>query len=730
MGPPFPSGKPRSMPTGAKDPLAEAPVGRLFAIVPLSGSVMLALRAGPNRNRAFISQHLKLPQPRSVTPMLMPKLRILAAATVTFAIGATGLSPVGAEDGFQLDTLEPLPAQGRAILDLGTSHFLDHGQLSIGFFSAWQHSPLTAVVDGERDRVLARLVEHRVTVEALVAIGLFRRIEFGVAMPGIPLQTGATFDVLGEPDRQVQGSSLGDLRLSLRGRVFGPAPGQNGLGLHLAFPIALPTGDTNAFTSDGFVRARPSAGLDYRHDILRFGGNVGWEFRPKRFFNGYVANDLLHWGAWVSLEAVPRHLDVSVVARGHMTSSTRAASGTTSTGRTATAEVLALLDFRVADWLVQLGGGAALARGVGTPDGRAIFGVGWAPSPDPDSDGDFIPDDQDECHLRPEDRDGFEDEDGCPDPDNDGDGVPDEDDRCPNEAETLNGYQDEDGCPERDRDGDGIVDVMDKCPDEPEDVDGFLDDDGCPDLDNDGDGVDDDRDRCPAEREDLDGFEDEDGCPDLDNDADGIPDVRDKCPDVPENFNNLDDHDGCPEPDQDGDGIPDQEDLCPALPESDNGWRDDDGCPDARNPFIASFALEIRTSGPIYFSYDNERVKPDHIPTLKALASLLKVNPWITRLRIEGHTDSEGPEDLNLQLSAQRARVVKDFLISAGVAERRLVSAGLGEQFPIADNSTPMGRIRNRRIEFHIAEINGIPVPATPAPKAGDTPPAKAEDAP
>jgi OOP family OmpA-OmpF porin len=65
-----------------------------------------------------------------------------------------------------------------------------------------------------------------------------------------------------------------------------------------------------------------------------------------------------------------------------------------------------------------------------------------------DSDGDGIPDDVDKCPTEAEDKDGFQDEDGCPDPDNDGDGVPDAQDKCPDKPETKNGYQDEDGCPD------------------------------------------------------------------------------------------------------------------------------------------------------------------------------------------------------------------------------------------------------------------------------------------
>jgi OOP family OmpA-OmpF porin len=131
--------------------------------------------------------------------------------------------------------------------------------------------------------------------------------------------------------------------------------------------------------------------------------------------------------------------------------------------------------------------------------------------------------------------------------DRDGDGIPDDMDKCPNEPEDKDGFQDEDGCPDLDNDGDGIPDSLDKCPNEPEDKDGFQDQDGCPDLDNDGDGIPDALDKCPNEPEDKDGFQDQDGCPDPDNDGDGIPDTVDKCPNEPETFNHYKDEDGCPD---------------------------------------------------------------------------------------------------------------------------------------------------------------------------------------
>ncbi|MFP2913780.1 OmpA family protein, partial [Pyxidicoccus sp. 3LFB2] len=82
-----------------------------------------------------------------------------------------------------------------------------------------------------------------------------------------------------------------------------------------------------------------------------------------------------------------------------------------------------------------------------------------------------------------EDKDGFQDEDGCPEPDNDNDGVLDGNDKCPLQS----GVQENQGCPQeapKDRDGDGIFDGQDKCADQSEDKDGFQDEDGCPEPDN------------------------------------------------------------------------------------------------------------------------------------------------------------------------------------------------------------------------------------------------------
>jgi outer membrane protein OmpA-like peptidoglycan-associated protein len=109
---------------------------------------------------------------------------------------------------------------------------------------------------------------------------------------------------------------------------------------------------------------------------------------------------------------------------------------------------------------------------------------------------------------------------------------------------------------------------------------------------------------------------------------------------------------------------------------------------------------EIRTAQrAINFRSGGAELTPDSYPALDAIAELLKQYPHI-RYEIQGHTDSQGSDRLNLQLSAVRAGVVKQYLVSKGAPSASLISIGYGRNMPIADNSTALGRAQNRRVEF------------------------------
>ena len=218
-----------------------------------------------------------------------------------------------------------------------------------------------------------------------------------------------------------------------------------------------------------------------------------------------------------------------------------------------------------------------------------------------------------------------------------------------------------------DPDNDGIKGTADMCADEPEDYDGFEDEDGCPDPDNDSDGILDVVDQCPLEAEDIDGFQDEDGCPDLDNDGDGILDIYDKCPNEAEDMDGVADEDGCP-------------DMDAITGEGKIILMDDD--------IFSPNSAMIMVEGKAYLD--------------EVVIQLLKFpdEKW----RIEGHMDSNGNKRFLRNLSLDRAKAVLEYFTYFGGLNRENFQVfGMGDNFPIADNTTEEGRSENRRIEI-IAE--------------------------
>ena len=262
----------------------------------------------------------------------------------------------------------------------------------------------------------------------------------------------------------------------------------------------------------------------------------------------------------------------------------------------------------------------------------------------------------------------------------------------------------------RDADDDGVNNTDDQCPEEPEDEDDFQDEDGCPDPDNDQDGILDVQDKCPLQPEDKDGFQDEDGCPDPDNDQDSILDVQDKCPLQPEDKDGFQDEDGCPDPDNDRDGVYDADDLCPTEQETINGVEDEDGCPDEGKSQVELTSRSIVIHQKVYFATNKDVVLERSFPLLKQVGLLLRANPQITKVRVEGHTDSRADDAFNMDLSQRRAGNVRKYLVEeAGIDPARLEPVGYGESQPVDTNDTDQGRENNRRVVFTILEIDGKP---------------------
>ncbi|MDR3706533.1 MAG: OmpA family protein [Paludibacteraceae bacterium] len=101
----------------------------------------------------------------------------------------------------------------------------------------------------------------------------------------------------------------------------------------------------------------------------------------------------------------------------------------------------------------------------------------------------------------------------------------------------------------------------------------------------------------------------------------------------------------------------------------------------------------------INFETGSANIKPESYPTLDEIFNMLKDNAAM-KLSINGHTDNQGSRERNQKLSTNRAESVKTYLVSKGITADRLEAFGKGEDFPIADNETQLGRAANRRVEL------------------------------
>ena len=151
------------------------------------------------------------------------------------------------------------------------------------------------------------------------------------------------------------------------------------------------------------------------------------------------------------------------------------------------------------------------------------------------------------------------------------------------------------------------------------------------------------------------------------------------------------------EADPDHDGLPDTIDQCPAEPETYNDVRDDDGCPDAT---VEEVALRGPIRAVVPLIGRRVQVAPEATQVLDLVARLLRRNPGITELTVEGHTDARGDDAWNLLVSRARAEYVRTQLVARGVAPARVVALGLGERCPAAPGVGHAAWQRNRRVRF------------------------------
>lgn len=126
--------------------------------------------------------------------------------------------------------------------------------------------------------------------------------------------------------------------------------------------------------------------------------------------------------------------------------------------------------------------------------------------------------------------------------------------------------------------------------------------------------------------------------------------------------------------------------------------------PEAPPARVVLTPSSIQIADKVQFEFNSAELKPVSFALLDEVAAVLKDNPQIEQLQVEGHTDTTGKLSRNRELSQQRAESVLKYLAKAGIAKKRLVAKGFGPDRPVSSNDTPEGQEANRRVEFNIVK--------------------------
>lgn len=329
-----------------------------------------------------------------------------------------------------------------------------------------------------------------------------------------------------------------------------------------------------------------------------------------------------------------------------------------------------------------------------------------------DADGDGVLDNRDRCPDTP--AGASVDARGCPS-DGDGDGVPDGVDRCP--ATVAGAAVDDRGC-SKDSDGDNIPDGLDKCPDTPAGV--LVDPRGCP-KDSDADGIPDGLDRCSDTPHGA--TVDALGCPG-DEDGDGVLDGLDKCPRTPAGA--AVNASGCAASQAPGRPAPSGAQPPPAQPNAaqapaapkPGAPRPSAGQPPPKTqpdtlgrPLQRSNVTVPRATAPgsiaqgvipgVAFVPGTARLQTAAYVALDSVADLLRAAPD-TRVEIGAHTDNSGSSADDARITSLQAEAVRDYLVVKGVNYQQIVARGYGASVPLTPDTTPRGRVANRRVEIRV----------------------------
>ena len=377
---------------------------------------------------------------------------------------ARGIDPVGGK----------LAIGSDAFLTVEGARTAPARSFGLSLFADYNHGLMALRLGDEK---IDDLLTHRLDLHLMASYALTDWLELGADLP-LTLWQANGFARLEEetgfPADEPAAWGLGDVRFLAKARIL--EEGLHGFGLAALAEIRLPTGDDQSFLGERGVTIAPGLVAERSFGPVRLALGGGYRYRSDagRYLNLHVGDELgaSLAGAWALPSSFLGGGHTALAELNASTPSRAPFNGPDSDAMKTGLE--ALLGLKS-----DLGGGFASVVGVGTGlsgesgygrEGvRAFAGVRWQRVVH-DRDGDGIEDHEDECPDVAEDRDGFEDGDGCPDPDNDRDGIPDVDDMCPDKP----GPREYQGCPDDDQDE--IPNHEDACPDEY----GPAKYDGCP----------------------------------------------------------------------------------------------------------------------------------------------------------------------------------------------------------------------------------------------------------
>ncbi|HXI57430.1 MAG TPA: OmpA family protein [Polyangia bacterium] len=389
-------------------------------------------------------------------------------AVVTLLAGVVCFTPVGARaQGFDAQIFRPATSTS-GYFSQDKAKVLGRGTVDAGLTLDLAHNPLV-LRDADTNQIVpdGGVVANRLAGHLGVSIGLGDWIELRARLP-VVLYQGGDFGLI-KPQDKLKTTVLGDLDYVVKAGIVGK-PASAGFHLAASLGFSVPTGSSSNFAGDGSVGLRPRLIVGHESPRLSLAANAGYNVRHKNNLStvNITVDDELAGGVGAGYAVIPDSL--WLLGEAYVSRAVHGGAGVRDTPSEAVAGARYALP---GPWMLQGGLGVGLTSGVGSPAVRGVLMLAYAsdlhhpivlrplespempppqpppPAPPRDSDGDGILDTADKCPNEPEDKDGFQDDDGCPDPDNDGDGIPDTADKCPNEPEVFNGFLDDDGCPDK-----------------------------------------------------------------------------------------------------------------------------------------------------------------------------------------------------------------------------------------------------------------------------------------